>query len=466
MHRMGSRVGEGRLTRWLGAGLAVAALAVLPGASAGQAGTEAHERACTQGVAASCALLAYAYESGAVGIRDAARAADLYQRACNRGMASACTSLGAMYQSGVGVLRDLARAQELFRVACVQGDGEACDLELSLTGSGDPAQLMVGRVEDPNGRPLAEAIVEVPALGLVAITGLDGRVDLGLLPAGRYDMRVERVGYRPVVGSIEVGEGARFVVPLIPADVPDPTAPGQVLGRVIDAGTRLGLPDVQITVLGTTTGTLSGGGGGFSLRGVEPGLRRVRLERIGYGTETVMVVVQPGAAVEVAVSMSIQAIELDAVDVMVSTAFDRRSFDVRARLGWGTHYSPEEIDRIQPQRVSDLLRARVRGVTTVTDYLGTRVVSRRSVSAMTDTLQAARRLGAGADSADIRAFMSGAQYCSLAIYLDGMPLVDFDIDSLDPRSIEAVEVYHGQGTPIQYMANRCGAVLIWTRRGR
>jgi len=452
------------LRRRLTGALAAALLWGLPTASAAQAGTDSHERACARGNASSCALLALAYERGAVGGRDPQRAATLYERACTGGVTAACTSLGVMYQSGVGVSRDLARAAELFEVACAQGDDDACALGVAVAETAEPAQWVTGRVEDESGTPLVEAIVEVPALGLVAISDGSGRVDFGLLPVGRHEVRAERLGYLAIAGMLEVTRSAEFVIVLTPAPAEDPNAPGRIVGRVVDADSGDGLADVQITLPGAAS-TLSGGSGSFVVRDVEPGLHRIQFERLGYGTQTTSVIVQPGGVVDVAARMSTRAIELDPVAVTVE-AFDRQGFEARARAGWGTQFSPDDLDRIRPQRVSDIVRTRVRGVTTVTDYLGTRVVSRRSVSGSADTLTAMRRLGAGADSSDIRAYLSSAQYCSLSVYLDGMPMQDFDIDALDPRTIEALEVYHGAGTPIQYLGNHCGAVLIWTRRGR
>ena len=42
----------------------------------------------------------------------------------------------------------------------------------------------------------------------------------------------------------------------------------------------------------------------------------------------------------------------------------------------------------------------------------------------------------------------------------------WDLDNMDPESLEAVEVYRGIATPIQYQMglNSCGVVLLWTRR--
>ena len=53
--------------------------------------------------------------------------------------------------------------------------------------------------------------------------------------------------------------------------------------------------------------------------------------------------------------------------------------------------------------------------------------------------------------------------CQLATYLDGIRVMDFDLDSLNPTNIEAFEVFHGVGeTPIEY-AHNCGVILLWLK---
>ena len=40
------------------------------------------------------------------------------------------------------------------------------------------------------------------------------------------------------------------------------------------------------------------------------------------------------------------------------------------------------------------------------------------------------------------------------------------MDHLLPvMDLEAVEVYHGASLPVQFGANSCGAIVVWTRRG-
>lgn len=49
------------------------------------------------------------------------------------------------------------------------------------------------------------------------------------------------------------------------------------------------------------------------------------------------------------------------------------------------------------------------------------------------------------------------------IVIDG--LVGHDINLIHPSDIGAIEVYRaGQPAPVQY-DNRCGVIVIWSRRG-
>ena len=53
--------------------------------------------------------------------------------------------------------------------------------------------------------------------------------------------------------------------------------------------------------------------------------------------------------------------------------------------------------------------------------------------------------------------------CRLQVYVDGVRTSQ-DHDLFRPEEIEAMEIYRGISTPMQYLGNGCGAVLLWTRR--
>jgi hypothetical protein len=61
--------------------------------------------------------------------------------------------------------------------------------------------------------------------------------------------------------------------------------------------------------------------------------------------------------------------------------------------------------------------------------------------------------------------------CRVRLYLDGMAMHDWDLEFLRPDDLEAIEIYQGASTPVEYQHLRdpdgvypCGVVLIWTRR--
>lgn len=61
--------------------------------------------------------------------------------------------------------------------------------------------------------------------------------------------------------------------------------PAELSGRVIDAVTGAGIPGVGVEVDGTPAVTLSDATGAFHIRGLEPGVRRVRVRALGYVPE-------------------------------------------------------------------------------------------------------------------------------------------------------------------------------------
>jgi hypothetical protein len=53
------------------------------------------------------------------------------------------------------------------------------------------------------------------------------------------------------------------------------------------------------------------------------------------------------------------------------------------------------------------------------------------------------------------------------VYVDGiLDRGGLNINQYSPEQLEAMEVYTGLDIPAQYSRNdRCGAILLWTRRG-
>ena len=88
---------------------------------------------------------------------------------------------------------------------------------------------------------------------------------------------------------------------------------GTITGRVVDAGTQQGLPDVSVFVEGTRRGAVTGPDGTFTIGGVPSGSQTVRARHIGYGAPVQIVAVPNGGSVSVVFGMDKQAAVLEEV---------------------------------------------------------------------------------------------------------------------------------------------------------
>jgi outer membrane receptor protein involved in Fe transport len=92
--------------------------------------------------------------------------------------------------------------------------------------------------------------------------------------------------------------------------------PGRVVGRVIDAGTGLGLSDVAIQIVGTKLGAMSGVDGRFTIAGITPGTVTVFARRIGFQPKTITgLFLDPGRTLEQNISLAAATVQLGVVTV-------------------------------------------------------------------------------------------------------------------------------------------------------
>lgn len=167
--------------------------------------------------------------------------------------------------------------------------------------------------------------------------------------------------------------------------------------------------------------------------------------RLGYAPRTATLIVQPGRTSEIATTMSTEPIELEAIQVTVrSSMLELNGFYRRAQRGFGAQLSRTDLDKINPIYVSDAVR-RIPGV---------RLASSNPLNP--DEVTAVSR----------RASSFSLGPCTLSVYIDGVRMSDPDLNQLSPDWLEAMEVYSGVGTPVEYGGprNPCGVVLLWTQR--
>lgn len=218
---------------------------------------------------------------------------------------------------------------------------------------------------------------------------------------------------------------------------------GGVSGMVRDS---LGTPLVgaQITVGGSELVAESDERGEFVLAKARAGEMSIRVRRVGYQPDTVRVNVLAGQTIPVEIVLHRIAVELAPLVV-----YGRRNvtgpmagFYERLSRGHGHFLTREQIERRNPHNMTDLFRM----------IPGARLEPTRFGSA--------------------RVRFRGSRSAPL-VWLDGTPLYagEFDLDSVDPRTFEGIEIYSGASSvPAEFQGNRAissssGTIILWSRRG-
>lgn len=162
------------------------------------------------------------------------------------------------------------------------------------------------------------------------------------------------------------------------------------------------------------------------------------------------------------------------------TASRPSAVEARVRRAGGVYIGPDEIERLLPAHVSDLLRGR-RGVALEEVDGALRLVSTRGPRAnITDggarlPLRPLPPTGARRDTAAANAdepshkVTGGAESCALRVGVNGhlMP-EEFRVDEVPAADVVAIEIYSGVASmPVEYSSTRhtmnCGLAMIWTR---
>jgi hypothetical protein len=160
-----------------------------------------------------------------------------------------------------------------------------------------------------------------------------------------------------------------------------------------------------------------------------------------------------GQVATVELRLALQPIELDPLMVSVRPEYRqlvRKGFYERAKTGFGTFVTPEQLEKWRPIRPTDLLR-RLPGIRLETDP--ERV--NRYVVTMTR---------AGMFVGEISA-SGGGRRCVPRIIVDDAEMWDFNLDDLAAQDIFAMEVYRSPvQVPAQYAGSgqNCGVIVVWT----
>ena len=227
-------------------------------------------------------------------------------------------------------------------------------------------------------------------------------------------------------------------------------APATVAGVVLQAGERTAIEGAEVSVVGSALRSMSSPLGEFRFDELEPGLVVLRVTHPGYLSRTDTIAVAPGERVEVRLTLSAEAIELEPINVVAR----------RGTLGTGiTGNFPgmtrAEIDAVLPRtrHLADLIRAG--------NFPGIRVLE-QSVPGVEVGNYCVEHPRA-------RSGRFGPGTCvTMNVYVDGRPVVNpgETLASLAPETVERFEILSPlDAASIYGGAGARGVILIETRAG-
>lgn len=234
--------------------------------------------------------------------------------------------------------------------------------------------------------------------------------------------------------------GTLALVP-ITSSAQEAAGSGAVSGVVRDS-TGVGISGVEVSVSGTALRTHTDARGEFRLTNIPAGPVSVGVRRLGFLPRVLDVVIEPLGTAVMSVVVTPLAHSLATVFVRGQRRFEQHGrlagfYRRRARSSGGHYITREQIDQRNPAQLTDLFR----------NVPGARIHS-----------------GSFTNAVRFRGMR-----CAPLVWLDGFPATaaEFDLDTVDPYIVEAIEIYLGVATvPPEFRWVRgggsCGAIVIWT----
>lgn len=248
------------------------------------------------------------------------------------------------------------------------------------------------------------------------------------------------------VGTAPPGDGeAVTLTPQPVAFLPQPRVHAATIHGVVRDSEGSPIPGARLSVAGGPTAA-SDDEGRFEVILARAGAVNLAIRRLGYRPRTVQVNASAGLP---ALELVLDPIALVLRDVTVSAppgAFESTSgFGERRRRGTGTFFDRAALERMRPQKLTDVLRS-VGGIqvhTTMTRWGH-------------QTTPSSSRAAGGAFGCSLDYYVNGHEYTPTSMGIDR---------DMSPDQIEAIEVYKASEIPPQFLGrrSRCGVVVIWTR---
>jgi len=231
---------------------------------------------------------------------------------------------------------------------------------------------------------------------------------------------------------------------------------GTVVGTITDQATKTGIPSVQVQIVGSTRGVISGPDGHYRLTAVPSGPLQLRVTRIGYAAATQTANVPTGDVATVDFVLSATQVTLDQVVVTGTQTTER----ARESGNLVAVIQTDSVNKGAVQTFSDLIAGKAAGVNIeqASGEVGTssriRIRGNNSISLSNDPLLVIDGIYVDNGSASIAG----------DIFTGGQAPSRFD--DLNPDEIENVEVLKGPSASALYgTAGANGVILVTTKKG-
>lgn len=237
------------------------------------------------------------------------------------------------------------------------------------------------------------------------------------------------------------------------------------VGVVLNDSTNAPIANAEVSLPVIAKQVVTNEKGEFQISDIAPGQQRVRVRRLGYGVLDTVLEFEPDRVLRKTVYLG-RVTTLDSVLVqgaMRDPAMD--DFNENRRLGLGHFFTRDDIAKFDVGHLADVLA----------QAPGTRFIKGRSGQSW--LAGSRKRIGGDSLSTSDRSNNASAG-CYAQVYLDnmlmyaskrtgGLPDPLFDINSIPPSTVEAIEYYAGPSEiPAKYMHlnSECGVLVIHTRR--
>lgn len=330
----------------------------------------------------------------------------------------------------IGLVRDAAADSGL---AAASVNAMWAEVGVNRTTGVTTNRRSVRAVTGPKGEFV---LCRVPATGEVTVWAALGTASTGLVT---LDM-----GGRPLVAR-QFSIGLPRPGTASAGDTASLTASLEGTVKTIDGAP---VADARVFVRGSRAVVRTSASGSFTLTGLPLGTQVVEVGAIGYAGGRQAVELRPGgpARTELVVAKSVQTLPTLEVVGKVGAGADVSTFLQRAQRGQGHFITEEDIEKRGAIQFEDIMRT-VPGLQVVPVGQGYRVFSSRgAVNTQGDC--------------SMTYFVDGAYFPFNATSDEAFPVA--------PIEIMGIEVYAGAAqVPVEFqrLANSCGAIVIWTKRG-